>query len=132
MFHHLRVKYLSILMIIFIQTWARTYSWSWVKAQNGRIFVSVNIHLLNVTPLLISQNPMEWMCLSLNLTPYCHVSLLYIIGFDFKINYQRIRTTCSHASCCHHCHYCNDDFELFLHVTCYTNSLLLHIHINIA
>ena len=47
--------------------------------------------------------------------------------FDIKI------TTCSHASRCHHCkyyQYCNVGFVLFHNVTCYTNSLLSHIHTN--
>jgi hypothetical protein len=30
-----------------------------------------------------------------------------------------------------HCHYCNVDFVLFHKLTCYTNSLLLCIHVNI-
>ena len=56
--------------------------------------------------------------ISLNLTPYCHISLLYIyiISFDIKINHIRIWTTCSHASHwhhCNHCHYCKVYFVVF-------------------
>ena len=71
--------------------------------------------------------------LSLNLAPCYHISLPCIMGFDNKINHQRIQTTRSHVSCCHHCsycHYCDVDFVLFRNVTCYTNSMLSHIHIN--
>ena len=28
-------------------------------------------------------------------------------GFDIKVNHQRIQTTHSHTSCCHHCNYCH-------------------------
>ena len=44
-------------------------------------------------------------------------------------------TTRSHTSCClqcHYCHYCNVDFVLFHDVTCYTNSMLLSIHVDTA
>ena len=40
--------------------------------------------------------------------------------------------TRSHASCCHHCHYCNVDFVLFHNATCYTNYLLSRNYVNIA
>jgi hypothetical protein len=78
---------------------------------------------------LASQNPRE----SLDNTPCCHGSLPCIIDVDIKINHQRIQTTNSHASHCHHyncCHYCNVDFVLFHNVTCYNNSLLSCIHAN--
>ena len=52
------------------------------------------------------------------------------VYFDNKIHHQRIQTTRSHASRCQYCHYCNVDFVLFHNVTCYTNSLLSHIHVN--
>ena len=54
-------------------------------------------------------------------------------GYWHYVIRPRIPTTCSHASCCHHCdynHYCNVDFVLFHDVTCYTSSLLAHIRIN--
>jgi hypothetical protein len=69
--------------------------------------------------------------LSMNLTPYCHVSLSYIMDFVIEISHQGIQTTRSHASRCHHYndyHYCNVDFVVFHNVTCYTNSLSLRIH----
>ena len=71
--------------------------------------------------------------LSLNLTPDCHVSLPYITTFNITRNHQRIQTTRSKASCCHHCnyyHYCNVDIVLFHNVTCYTYSHLSRIHVN--
>ena len=58
---------------------------------------------------------------------------VYIMGFDIKINHQRIQTTHSHASRCHHCSYCqqcNLDFVVFHNVTCYYNPRLSHIHVN--
>ena len=70
--------------------------------------------------------------LSSNVPPCFHISLLYIMGFGIKITYSRIQALHLHASRCHHCHYCKVDFVLFHNVTCYTNSLLSHIHVNIA
>jgi hypothetical protein len=54
-----------------------------------------SINLLDVTPSLISLNCREWMLL-VYLTPYCHVSLPYIMDFDIKINHQRIQSTHTH------------------------------------
>ena len=57
------------------------------------------------------------------------------MGFDIKINHQRIQTTRSHAPRCHHCNYChygNVDFVLFHNVRCNTNYLLSCICVNIA
>jgi hypothetical protein len=68
----------------------------------------------------------------LNLPPCCHICLSYVMGFDIKIMHQSIRTTHSHTSYCHHCHYYSVDFVFFLNVTCYTNSLLSRFHANIA
>ena len=68
---------------------------------------------------------------SLNISPCCHISLSYIMGFDIKIIQQRIQTT-SHASSCRHFHDCNIECMLFHYVTCYSNSLLSCIHVNIA
>ena len=65
--------------------------------------------------------------LNLNLPPYYHISLPYVMGFDIKVIHQRIKTTHSYAS---HCHYSNVDFVLFHNVTCYNNSLLSCIHVN--
>ena len=59
----------------------------------------------------------------------------HIMGFDIKSIHQRIQTTSSHASCfhyCHYCHHCNVDFVLFHNVTCYANSLISCIRVNIA
>ena len=64
-----------------------------------------NINLFNVTPL-ISPKPSGTYVLSFNLTPCCHVTLPYIMGFDIKINHPRIQTTCLHTSRCHQCKYC--------------------------
>ena len=47
--------------------------------------------------LLLYPKPYGMDVLSLSLTPCYHISLLYIMGFDIKINHQRIQTTCSHA-----------------------------------
>ena len=83
-----------------------------------------NIDLLNVTPSLICWNHGEQMFLLLVVTFASHI----LLGFDIKINHQRIQPTCLHTSHCHHysdCHYCNADFVLFHNVTCYTNSLFI-------
>ena len=73
--------------------------------------------------------------LNSNLPPLLsHFSLIYY-GFRPNISYQRIKTTCWHSSRCHHyhyCHYCNVDFVFFHNVTCFTNSVLSHIHVNTA
>ena len=55
------------------------------------------------------------------------------MGFDIKVNGQRIQTTRSYVACCHHCNHChhyNIDFVLFHTITFYTNSLSLCIHVN--
>ena len=100
-----------------------TRSRSWITLQ------LCNINLLNVTSSLISRNLREWMFLSLNLTLCYHVSLPYIMDFDIQINHQNIQIMHSHSSCCHHC---NVDIVLFHVVTCYTDSLLSHIRVNIV
>jgi hypothetical protein len=51
-------------------------------------------------------------------------------GFDIKLFHQRIQTTHSHTSCCHHCQYCNVDLVLFHISIRYTNSLISCIHVN--
>ena len=69
--------------------------------------------------------------LNLNLTPCCHISFSYIMGFDIKLIHQRTQTTRLHTSCCHHCHYYDYyylDLVLFHNITCYIDSLLSHIH----
>ena len=84
-------------------------------------------------PFSYTPNPREWIIFSVNLTPCCRVSLPYIMGFDININHQRIQTTRSHASRCHHCnhcHYYNVDFVLFHNVTCYIDSLFSRFHVN--
>ena len=71
--------------------------------------------------------------LSLNIALYSHVVLPYIMGFDIKINHQRVHPTHSHVLGSHHCnycHHCNVDFVLIHNVTCYTNSPLYRIHVN--
>ena len=81
-----------------------------------------NINLLNVTPSLISQNPKEWLFLIqishlyTFIPNYCHIFLPLIMSFDIIINYQRIHTTRSHASRCHHCSYCNVNFDSISHI----------------
>ena len=92
----------------------------------------VHPKLCNITPSLISQKSNIVDVLSLNIPPRCHVSLSYITNFDVKIVHQRIQTTCSHASRCHHCHYfiiAMLNFVLFHDVKCYSNSLLSCIHV---
>ena len=74
--------------------------------------------------------------LSLNMPRCCHISISYVTGFDIKIIHQRIQITCSYTHYirhhCHYFHYCNVDIVSFHDVTCYTNSLLSSIHVNIA
>ena len=43
---------------------------------------------------------------SSNLTPYCHISLLYILKFVINANHQRSQPTPSHCAMCQHveCH----------------------------
>ena len=57
------------------------------------------------------------------------ISISYIIDFVIEIVQQWNQTIYSHPS---HCHYCNVVFVLFYNITIYTNSLLSHIHVNIA
>jgi hypothetical protein len=87
-----------------------------------RVYIINNVR----SPFVISK-PQRTDVLTLNFPPCRHISLSYVMGFDIKIIHQRIQTTRLHASCCH---YCNVDFVLFHNVTCYTNSLLSHIHVN--
>ena len=55
--------------------------------------------------------------LFINSIPCCHASTpTYIMGFNVKIDHERIQTTHLHASRCHrctHCHCCNVDFVSF-------------------
>ena len=51
---------------------------------------------------------------------------------NIKVIHQRVQSTCSHAPRHPYCHYCNADFVLFHNVTCYINTLLSCIHVNIA
>jgi hypothetical protein len=88
-----------------------------------------NVTFCNVAPSLISQNLKERMC-SVQISLLVVTSPSHITCFDIKIIHQSIRTTCSHVSCCHHCHYCRFDFVLFHNVTCYIDSLLSRIHVN--
>ena len=56
-------------------------------------------------------------------------SLPHITCFNIKSIYRRFHSTCSHTSCCHHCHYhdyCNIDFVWFHNATCHTNSIIMH------
>ena len=88
---------------------------------------------LNVTPSLLSRNPKEWMFLIVDLVPYCHISLPCIMGFDIKMNHQRIQTTHMHTSRCHHCNYChccNVNFMSIHNTTCYIHPLLSYMHAN--
>jgi hypothetical protein len=58
-----------------------------------------------------------------------HVPPIHYGVWHWK-NPSKNQTTHSHASHCHHCCYCSVDFMLFHNITCYTNSLLSHIHVN--
>ena len=48
-----------------------------------------------------------------------------VVTFSFHI-----QTTRSHASWCHHSHYCSVDIVLFHNVTCYANLLVSRIHVS--
>ena len=64
-----------------------------------------------------------------------HFSLIYY-GFRCENNLPKNSNhMLTHSSRCHHhhyCHYCNVGFVLFHNVTCFTNSVLSHIHLNAA
>lgn len=55
-----------------------------------------------ISLLLCHQNLRECMCSIFKIPPCCHISFSYFMGFDIIIICQRIQTTCSHTSCCHH------------------------------
>ena len=80
---------------------------------------SIKSSFLMSLPLLYPKT-LGNICVKLKIPSCCHISLPCITGFDIKIFHQRIQTTRSHASQCHHCqyyHYCNVDFVCFHKVT---------------
>ena len=60
---------------------------------------SINLH--NVTHSLTSRNLRERMFI-LQITPYCHISLSYIINFVINANHPRSQPTPSHCAMCQH------------------------------
>jgi hypothetical protein len=123
--------------------------WWWLLGSPANV---LNLH--NTSLVHRSLEPYGTDIFRVNLTPCCHVSLsyttcwhsnkspkhsnhscvmlsslwiLWLMQCWIEINHERIQTILLHASCCHHCDYCNVDFEVnhqriqitLLHALCY-------------
>ena len=86
------------------------------------------VALRNVTPLLYPES-LGNKCAQFNSPSLLSHFPPYVMGFDIKrVQSKNLKDTL--MSHCHHCYCCNVDFVLFLHVACYTNSMLSDIHAN--